>query len=67
VLEDGSSTGVLVIVKYGHLHTKMALTGHIYLLCNSSLDELPMYKISTAIIVHVLYITCKDEKDYTND
>lgn len=50
-----------------HLPTKMVLTGHMYLLCNFSLDELPMYKIFIAITVHVLYITCKDEKDYTND
>jgi hypothetical protein len=57
--------------KYGqcmsHLHTILALTGHIHLLCNFSLDELPMYKTFTAITVHVLYITCKVEKDYTKD
>jgi hypothetical protein len=66
VLENGSPTGVLVIAsmdsEMSHMHTTMALTGHIHLLCNFTLDELPMHKIFTAIIVHVLYITCKYKK-----
>ena len=50
-----------------HLPTKMALTGHMYMLGNFSLDELPMHIIFTAITVHVLYTACKVEKDYTNN
>lgn len=49
VLQDRSSTGVLVTVSTDNachicILQTMALTGHKYLLCNSSLDELPFLR-----------------------